>query len=120
VVKKYQLGVIPYFSLAAGFLTGKYCKPEDAANAARGGMVKKYLNERGFAVVNALAEIAERHKATPSQVALAWLLEQPGVTAPIASATSDKHLDDLIAAANLELDRESILELDEVSAPVAA
>jgi aryl-alcohol dehydrogenase-like predicted oxidoreductase len=120
VVKKYQLGVIPYFSLAAGFLTGKYRKPEDAANAARGGMVKKYLNDRGFAVVDALAAIAEQHKVTPSQVALAWLLAQPGVTSPIASATSDKHLDDLIAAANLKLDQTSIRELDEVSAPVAA
>ncbi|MGA2250944.1 aldo/keto reductase [Terracidiphilus sp.] len=120
VVEKYQLGVIPYFSLAAGFLTGKYRKPEDAANAARGGMVKKYLNDRGFAVVNLLAEVADRHKSTPSQVALAWLLAQPGVTAPIASATNDKHLDDLIAAANLKLDQASIRELDEVSAPVAA
>ena len=120
VVEKYQLGVIPYFSLAAGFLTGKYRKPEDAANAARGGMVKKYLNDRGFAVVNLLAEVADRHKSTPSQVALAWLLTQPGVTAPIASATNDKHLDDLIAAANLKLDQASIRELDEVSAPVAA
>jgi aryl-alcohol dehydrogenase-like predicted oxidoreductase len=120
VVKKYQLGVIPYFSLAAGFLTGKYRKAEDAANAARGGMVKKYLNERGFAVVDALATIAEQHGSTPGQVALAWLLAQPGVTSPIASATSDKHLDDLIAAANLKLDQKSIRELDEVSAPVTA
>lgn len=120
VVEKYQLGVIPYFSLAAGFLTGKYRKPEDAANAARGGMVKKYLNDRGFAVVDALASVAERHQATPSQVALAWLLAQPGITAPIASATSDRHLDDLIAAANLKLDQASIRELDEVSAPIAA
>jgi aryl-alcohol dehydrogenase-like predicted oxidoreductase len=120
VAKKYQLGVIPYFSLAAGFLTGKYRKAEDAANAARGGMVKKYLNERGFAVVDALATIAEQHGSTPGQVALAWLLAQPGVTSPIASATSDKHLDDLIAAANLKLDQKSIRELDEVSAPVTA
>ncbi len=120
VVEKYEIGVIPYFSLAAGFLTGKYRKPEDAANAARGGMVKKYLNERGFAVVDALAGVADKHKATPGQVALAWLLAQPGITAPIASATSDKHLDDLIAAANLTLDEASIRELDEVSAPVAA
>jgi aryl-alcohol dehydrogenase-like predicted oxidoreductase len=119
VVEKYQIGVIPYFSLAAGFLTGKYRKAEDAANAARGGMVKKYLNERGFAVVDALDEAAKKHHAKPGQVALAWLLAQPGITAPIASATSDKHLDDLIAAANLELDQASIRKLDEVSAPVA-
>lgn len=120
VVQKYQIGVIPYFSLAAGFLSGKYRKPEDASGAARGGMVQKYLNERGFAVVDALAEVAQQHNSTPARVALAWLLAQPGVTAPIASATSDKHLDDLIAAASLELDKPSVEKLNEASTPVAA
>lgn len=115
VVEKYRLGVIPYFSLAAGFLTGKYRKAEDAAKAARGGMVKKYLNDKGFAVVEALTEIAAQHKATEAQVALAWLLAQPGVTAPIASATKDKQLDDLIAAAELRLDEASVRRLGEVS-----
>jgi aryl-alcohol dehydrogenase-like predicted oxidoreductase len=120
VVEKYSLGVIPYFSLAAGFLTGKYKRGEDASKAARGGMVKKYLYDHGFAVVDALTEIAEAHRSTPARVALAWLLAQPGVTAPIASATSDKHLDDLIEAASLELDKGSLQRLSEVSAPVAA
>ena len=121
VVEKYQIGVIPYFSLAAGFLTGKYRRADDAAKAARGAMVKKYLNDAGFAIVDALADIASSRKATPAQVALAWLLAQPGITAPIASATSDKQLDDLIAAATLQLDAPSIQRLTRVSAhPVAA
>ncbi len=120
VVEKYQIGVIPYFSLAAGFLSGKYRSAEDASKAARGGMVQKYLNSYGFGVVEALAEVANAHNSTPSQVALAWLLAQPGVTAPIASATSDKHLDDLIAATSLKLDEASIQKLTEASAPVAA
>lgn len=120
VVKKYEIGVIPYFSLAAGFLTGKYRRGSDTSGAARGGMVKKYFNDHGFAVVEALDAVAGRHEATASQVALAWLLAQPGVTAPIASATSDKHLDDLVAAASLQLRHEDIRQLNEVSAGVAA
>jgi aryl-alcohol dehydrogenase-like predicted oxidoreductase len=120
VVEKYQIGVIPYFSLAAGFLSGKYRSAEDASQAARGGMVKKYLNSYGFGVVEALAEVADAHSSTPARVALAWLLAQPGVTAPIASATSDKHLDDLIAATGLRLDEASIERLSAASAPVAA
>src|ERR1700728_1130449 len=120
VVEKYQLGVIPYFSLAAGFLTGKYRRGDDASKAARGGMVKKYLDDWGFGVVDALTEIAAAHRATPARVALAWLLAQPGITAPIASANNDKHLDDLIAAASLQLDSASIKRLNDVSAPVAA
>jgi aryl-alcohol dehydrogenase-like predicted oxidoreductase len=120
VVEKYGIGVIPYFSLAAGFLSGKYRSAEDASQAARGGMVKKYLNDYGFGVVKALTEVAEAQKSTPARVALAWLLAQPGITAPIASATNDKHLDDLVAAANLTLDKASIEKLTEASAPVAA
>jgi len=119
VVEKYQIGVIPYFSLAAGFLSGKYRRGEQA-KSARASMVKKYCNENGFAVVDALAEIAHAHHATPARVALAWLLAQPGVTSPIASATNDQQLDDLIAAADLKLDEASIRRLNEVSAPVAA
>jgi aryl-alcohol dehydrogenase-like predicted oxidoreductase len=119
VVEKYRIGVIPYFSLAAGFLTGKY-RRDSEAQSARAGMVKKYFNDQGYAVVGALDEVAEQHNATPAQVALAWLLAQPGITAPIASATSGKHLDDLIAAANLQLDPASIQRLTETSTPVAA
>ncbi|HEX4038125.1 MAG TPA: aldo/keto reductase [Acidobacteriaceae bacterium] len=120
VVQKYQFGVIPYFSLAAGFLTGKYRRGSDPEGAARGSMVRKYFNDQGFAIVDALSDVAAQHHATPAQVALAWLLAQPGVTAPIASATSDKHLDDLIAAAELQLDEASLRLLTDISAPVAA
>lgn len=117
VVEKYGLGVIPYFALASGFLTGKYRRGVEASQSARAGMVEKYRNERGYAVVDALVEIADAHDATPGQVALAWLLAQPGVTAPIASATSDSQLDELIAAANLKLDPASVQRLNEVSRP---
>jgi len=119
VVQKYDIGVIPYFSLAAGFLTGKYRKGGDTEGKARGQMVQKYLNERGFAVVDALDEVAKAHGATPGQVALAWLLHKPGVTAPIASATNDRQLEDLVAAAELKLDPAAIRRLDEASAPVS-
>jgi aryl-alcohol dehydrogenase-like predicted oxidoreductase len=120
VVKKYGLGVIPYFSLAAGFLTGKYRRGQDVSGLARGGMVKKYLNDRGFAVVDAVVQVARERNTTPAAVALAWLLAQPGVTAPIASATSDRQLDELLAAAELELDEASVRRLSEASAPVSA
>ena len=120
VIRKYEVGVIPYFSLAAGFLTGKYRRDSDPSSAARGSMVKKYFHDQGFAVVDALTEVADKHRATPGQVALAWLLAQPGVTAPIASATNEKHLDDMIAAANLQLDDSSIRLLTDVSSSVPA
>jgi aryl-alcohol dehydrogenase-like predicted oxidoreductase len=112
VVQKYQLGVIPYFSLAAGFLSGKYRSKQDAEKAARGAMVQKYMNDSGFGVIAALNEIANAEGATPARVALA----QPGVTAPIASATNDKQLNDLAEAAKLKLDRESIQKLNDASA----
>src|SRR4051794_25791577 len=120
VVRTYGLGVIPYFSLAAGFLTGKYTRASDPAQSARGGMVKKYFNDHGFAVVDALVEVAKAHRSTPARVALAWLLDQPGITAPIASATNDRQFEDLAAAITLELDQDEIRRLCEVSAPVAA
>ena len=120
VVEKYGIGVIPYFSLASGFLTGKYRRGEDASKAARGPMVQKYLNDRGFAVVDALTEIAQSLHSTPARVALAWLLAQPGVTAPIASATSDQQLDELIASTELNLKPADIQRLNDVSAPVPA
>jgi aryl-alcohol dehydrogenase-like predicted oxidoreductase len=79
VVQKYQLGVIPYFSLAAGFLSGKYRSKQDAEKAARGAMVQKYLNDSGFGVIAALNEVANSKGSTPARVALAWLIAQPGV-----------------------------------------
>lgn len=116
VVEKYQLGVIPYYSLAGGFLTGKYRSQQDAEKSARGATVQKYLNQRGFGVVAALDEVAHAHGSTPARAALAWLLAQPGVTAPIASSTNEKQLDDLAAATQLKLDTESIQKLNAASA----
>jgi aryl-alcohol dehydrogenase-like predicted oxidoreductase len=116
VVKEYQVGVIPYFSLAAGFLTGKYRSKQDTEKVARGAMVQKYLNDWGLAVVTALDGVAQDHGSTPGRVALAWLLAQPGITSPIASATNKKQLIDLVEAAKLKLDAGSIQKLNEVSA----
>jgi aryl-alcohol dehydrogenase-like predicted oxidoreductase len=120
VVQEHTLAVIPYFALAAGFLTGKYRSKKDADGKARSGIVSKYLNEWGFHVIDALDEVAKAHQSTPARVALAWLMVQPGVTAPIASATSDEHLTDLIEATRLKLDHASIEKLTTVSAPAAA
>ena len=117
VVEKYQLGVIPYFSLAAGFLTGKYRSQQDTEKAKRGPMVQKYLNDWGFGVVAALEEVANAKGSTPARVSLAWLIAQPGITAPIASATNEKQLADLVEATKLTLDAESIQKLNEMSAP---
>ncbi|MFN3657767.1 MAG: aldo/keto reductase [Pseudolabrys sp.] len=111
------LGVICYWALAAGFLTGKYRTAEDtAANKARGGRVKAYFNERGLAVLAALDEVAARHAATPAQVALAWLIAKPEVTAPIVSATSLKQLDDIMKAPRLSLSVDDMAALDRASA----
>jgi aryl-alcohol dehydrogenase-like predicted oxidoreductase len=120
VVQEHTLGVIPYYSLAAGFLTGKYRTKEDAEGKVRAVSVKKYLNDWGFQVIKVLDEVAKEHHSTPARVALAWLMVQPGVTAPIASATSEKHLTDLIEAANLKLDHASLQKLTSVSAPATA
>jgi len=120
VVQKYRLGVIPYFSLASGFLSGKYRSKQDTEKAARGAMVQKYLNDWGFGVIAALNEVANATGSTPARVALAWLIAQPGITAPIASATNDKQLQDLAEAAKLKIDPASIEKLNEASAKKAA
>jgi aryl-alcohol dehydrogenase-like predicted oxidoreductase len=117
VVEKYQVGVIPYFALAAGFLTGKYRSQQDTEKAPRGAMVQKYLNEQGFGVVAALDEVAKAQGSTPARVALAWLLAQPGITAPIASATNAKQFADLVEATKLKLDAASIQKLNQASTP---
>ena len=108
------LGVVTYFSLASGFLTGKYRSAEDKAKSVRGPRMDAYLNERGFAVLAALDEVAGETGATPAQVALAWLAAQPGVTAPIASATSVEQLEELLGVLTLELSSEQI---ERLSAP---
>ena len=111
-----DLGVITYFSLAAGFLTGKYRGEKDYAKSPRGPGMKKYLNPRGLRIVDALADVGGRLRATPAQVALAWLMAQPGVTAAIASATSVAQLEELLGAARLSLDEPDRRQLDEASA----
>jgi len=111
------VGVITYFSLAAGFLTGKYRSEADFGKSARGPGMKKYMNPRGMRILAALDAVAARHGATPAQVALAWLVDRPGVTAPIASATSLAQLDDLIAGVQLALHRDDKAALDAASAP---
>lgn len=112
-----EIGVITYFSLAKGFLSGKYRSEADLGQSQRGGGVKAYLNERGFRILATLDAVAARLGAKPAEVALAWLIGQPGVTAPIASATSLAQLDSLIKAASLELDDDDRRVLEQASAP---
>jgi aryl-alcohol dehydrogenase-like predicted oxidoreductase len=110
-----KLAVIPYFSLASGFLTGKYRSKADVADKARGSRVDKYLNIRGFRILAALDDVAARLKSKPAAVALAWLMARPTITAPIASATNLEQLAVLIAATRLSLDAAAIEELDAAS-----
>jgi aryl-alcohol dehydrogenase-like predicted oxidoreductase len=110
------LGVIPYFSLAAGFLTGKYRSEADLSKSPRGAKVKIYLNERGYRILSALDDVAAKYRVAPAQVALAWLMAQPSVTAPIASATSVTQLGELIAATRLALDLDAMGRLNAASA----
>ncbi|SFK38506.1 aldo/keto reductase [Rhodanobacter glycinis] len=117
LARRENLGVIPYYALASGFLTGKYRSEADLAkSSARGGAVKKFLNPKGLGVLAALDQIAAAHQATPAQVALAWMMARPGLTAPIASATSVEQLRELLAAAELKLGAEEIATLDRASA----
>ena len=110
-----HLGVIPYFSLAAGFLSGKYRSEKDLDKSPRGRTVKKYLNDRGLRIVKALDQVAKVQNATPAKVALAWLMARPSITAPIASATNLDQLQDLVDATHLKLDRETTQLLNEAS-----
>jgi aryl-alcohol dehydrogenase-like predicted oxidoreductase len=112
--RREQLGVIPYFGLASGFLTGKYRSEEDLGQSARGQAVKRLLNERGFRILAALDDVAEQHGSTPAQIALAWLCEH-GVTAPIASATSVEQLNELVGFVNIDLADEAVAKLDAAS-----
>lgn len=113
--RKEEIGVIGYFSLASGFLTGKYRSKADLGQSPRGEDIGDYLNERGFRILAALDAAAKQLNATPAQVAIAWLIARPGVTAPIASATKESQLKDLIAGANLKLDAATIKNLTEAS-----
>lgn len=109
------LGVINFYALASGFLTGKYRSAADLGKSVRGSGAGKYLNERGLAVLGALDAVAATVGATPAQVALAWQIARPSITAPIASATTPAQLDELVAAARLQLDAPSIELIDRVS-----
>jgi aryl-alcohol dehydrogenase-like predicted oxidoreductase len=114
--RREQIGVIPYYSLASGFLTGKYRSKQDAGKSPRGSGATKYLDERGLRVLAALDEVASAHQASVAQVALAWLLAKPELTAPIASATSLAQLEELLGAVRLELSLADIGRLDGASA----
>ena len=109
------IGVIPYYSLASGFLSGKYRSSADTANAARGAAAAKYLTPRGLRVLAALDDVAARRQANPTQVALAWLMARPSISAPIASATRLEQVADLAAATQLSLSVEDIGQLDAAS-----
>jgi aryl-alcohol dehydrogenase-like predicted oxidoreductase len=114
--RQHGIAVIPYFSLASGFLTGKYRSEADLGGKARGGMVKKYLNSKGMGILAALDQVAAEYRSTPAAVSLAWLMARPGITAPIASATSVEQLQDFIAATQLNLSDDAIGILNGASA----
>jgi aryl-alcohol dehydrogenase-like predicted oxidoreductase len=117
LVLKEQVGVINYYALASGFLSGKYRSEADLGkSAARAGAVQKFLNPRGFGVLAALDDVAKAHRATPSQVALAWLMARPGITAPIASATKVEQLNELLGAVRVQLSADEVAQLDAASA----
>jgi len=109
------LGVIPYYALASGFLTGKYRSREDAEQKARGQVVKKYLTRRGFRILDALDQVAEQYDSTPAKVSLAWLIARPNITAPIASATNLEQLNELTEATELKLDDSAVALLNRAS-----
>jgi len=116
VAAKYGLGVIPYFSLASGFLTGKYQSVEEAKEAKRVSLVTKYFDERGLKILKALKQVSEETGAEQAAISLAWLLAQPTITAPIASATSTGQLEALVAAVELKLSEAQVKALTDASA----
>ena len=114
---KQEIGVIPYYGLASGFLTGKYRSPADfGKSAARGSRMGAYLNERGLKILAALDWAASKHNVNPAAIALAWLIARPSITAPIASATTPDQLDDFAAAVEIRLDRDDLEQLNLASA----
>jgi aryl-alcohol dehydrogenase-like predicted oxidoreductase len=119
VCRENHLGVISYFSLASGFLTGKYRSEGDLAMSSRGQFAKKYLNDRGLRILQALDEAAKHYHSTPAKISLAWLIARPSVTAPIASATSLGQLNELIEATSLQLDHSTLESLNRASAYAA-
>jgi aryl-alcohol dehydrogenase-like predicted oxidoreductase len=114
--RQQDIGVIPYYGLASGFLTGKYRSEADFGKSPRGGRMSAYLNERGRRILAALDDVSVRRRASLAQVALAWLMARPGLTAPIASATSVEQMKDLVASTRLRLDAADIEQLEQASA----
>ena len=114
---KEGIGVIPYYSLASGFLSGKYRSEGDVGNAQRGAGVKKYINPKGMGVLKVLDETARKHNSNPTQIALAWLMQRKAITAPIVSATNLQQLKDLVAAPGVKLDASDVAAIDNASAP---
>lgn len=115
IIEQHKLAVIPYYALASGFLTGKYRGEEDLSKSPRGGGMKQYFNDRGWSILKAMDEVAEEVNAPLAQIAIAWQLHKPFITAPIASATSEAQIKDLVAAASLTLSAEQVEKLDKAS-----
>ncbi len=109
---KENIGVVTYYSLASGFLSGKYRRTADLGEGGRSAKVVDYLNPRGLAILNALDTVAQAHQATPAEVALAWLMQRTGVTAPIASGTTLAHIDSFVKATSLRLSQNDVAVLD--------
>jgi aryl-alcohol dehydrogenase-like predicted oxidoreductase len=116
VCLEHHLGVISYYSLASGFLTGKYRSEKDSAKSVRGGRATRYLDAKGLKILDALDEVAAIHKVKPASVALCWLMARPSVTAPIASATSGEQFKELVEASRLKLSEKDIDLLNRASA----
>lgn len=117
ICQREGLGVMNYYALASGFLSGKYRSEADVNKSARGGgVVKNYLNERGLRILAALDEVAAQYSTNPAAIALAWLLARPSITAPIASATSLAQVEELAKAVQIRLDRHAVEKLNEASA----
>lgn len=115
LIEKFGLAVAPYYALASGFLSGKYRGEDDLNKSPRGGGMKQYFTERGWAILKAMDEVSEETSAPLAQVAIAWQLHKPFITAPIASATSEAQVKDLVAAASLKLSEEQMEKLDRAS-----
>ena len=113
---EYNIGVVPYYGLASGFLTGKYRSADDLGKSVRGGGMAKLLEGKGAAVLAAMDAVAQETGATHAQIALAWLIAQPGVTAPIASATSARQVEDLLGATTLTLSPDQLARLTDAGA----
>ena len=115
-MSEYQVGVIPFYALAAGFLTGKYRTEADLGQSARGSRVgTSYLNERGLKILDAMDLVAARYAVKPGQIAVAWLMAQPSITAPIASSSKIEQLEELIKATSIVLDQDALDALNKAS-----